>query len=150
MKKFVKPNYKGKKAEKMIINAACKGELTAYFKHNPTGAMIPATTEAVQRMKDGETLNIEQIERAYDRFYFRLPFLAIRWGMETKECLGRLMELEVPCFYIPRETKVAGKIGQDDICIFMEYVEALEKSVIKMKKDVHPEFIKYGCNLGDE
>lgn len=148
MKKFVKANYKGKKGEKVIIDAARKGELTAYVKHSPTGAMIPVTSEAIERMKNGETLNIEEAERNYDRFYFRLPFLAIRWGIETKECLGKLMELEVPCFFNPKEVPVSenkAMVGQDDVCIFQEYVEALEKNIFKKKKDVQPEFVSYGC-----
>jgi len=145
MKKYVKANYKGKRSEKIVINAACKGELTAYVKHSPTGALIPVTSDAVIRMKNGETLDIEQAERLYDRFYFKLPFLAIRWGMETKECFGKLMDLQVPLFFNPYEAELAGAIGQDDLCVFQEYVEALEKTTIKMKKDVQPEFIKYGC-----
>jgi hypothetical protein len=148
MKKLVKANYKGKKKEKIIIDAATKGEITAYIKHSPTGAIIPVTPEAVFRMKNGETLSIEEAERTYDRFYFRIPFLAIRWGMETKECLGKLIELEVPCFFNRAKVPVYGNkamVGQDDVCVFQEYVEALEKNIIKKKKDVQPEFIKYGC-----
>ena len=144
MKKFVKANYKGKKAEKIVINAACEGKLTAYIKHNPTGALIPVTSDAVIRMKEGEELDIKEAERTYDRFYFKLPFLAIRWGMGSKECLGKLIELEVPCFFNSNETLIKGNeahVGQDDVCIFKEYVDALEKKTIKMKKDVQPEFI---------
>ena len=144
MSKFVKPTYRGKKVKKAIINAAIKGNITAYVKHSPTGAMIPVTPEAISRMKNGETLDIEEAERTYNRFYFRLPFLAIRWGMENKVCLGKLMENEVPCFFNPNEVPIHNKsatVGQDDVCVFQEYVEALEKKTFKMIKDVRPEFI---------
>jgi hypothetical protein len=144
MRKFVKPTYKGKKGEKVVIDAACEGKLTAYVKHSPTGAMIPVTMDALQRMRDGETMNIEEAERTHDRFYFRLPFLAVRWGMDSKECLGKLMELEVPCFFNPNDVPIDSNkatVGQDDVCIFQEYVEALEKKTFKKKKDVQPEFI---------
>lgn len=144
MKKFVKPNYKGKEHAKKIINAACKENITAYVKHSPTGAFIPVTTDAMQRLKDGETLAIDKAERTYDRFYFRLPFLSVRWGMENKECLGKLIKFEVPMFFNPSLVEInnnEAKVGQDDICIFQEYVEALEKKIIKKKKDVQPEFI---------
>lgn len=146
--KFVKSNYKGKKYEKEIHKACANGDLTAYAKHNPTGAMIPIAPEAFIRIKNGETLGIEEAERTYDRFYYRLPFLAIRWGMENKECLKKLMDLEVPCFFNPNEVPISenkATVGGDDICVFKEYVDALEKSVIKIKKDVQPEFVKYGC-----
>ncbi len=144
MKKFVKPDHKGKKAEKKIISAACKGDLTAYVKHYPTGAMIPLCAEAVERMNNGETLDIEQAERRNDRYYFSLPFLAIRWGMETKDCLDLLIKSEVPCFFNPREVEINGNsalVGQDDICVFKEYVDALEENLVKKQKDIQPEFI---------
>jgi hypothetical protein len=148
MKNFVKPNYKGKKVEKIIMDAASKGELTAYIKHSPSGAMIPVTTEAIDRLKNGETLGIEEAERTYDRFYFKLPFLAIRWGMENKECLDKLIDLDVPCFFNPEQVPISenkATVGQDDVCVFKEYVDALEKTIIKKKKDVQPEFVRYGC-----
>ncbi len=145
MTKFVKPNYKGKNAEKIIIDAACKGKITAYAKHQPTGAMIPVTQEAVARMKNGEELDIKEAEKLYDRFYFKLPSLASRWGMENKDCLGKLIELEVPCFFNPGEVPTNGneaKVGQDDVCVFMEYVIAVEKRKVKKINDIEPRFIK--------
>jgi hypothetical protein len=144
MNKFVKSNYKGKKVEKMIMDAACNGDITTYVKHKATGAKIPIATQAVRRMKNGETLDIEEAERTHDRFYFKLPNLAIRWGIEKKECLGKLIELEVPCFFNPNQVPINGndaKVGQDDICVFNEYVEALEKNNIKKINDINPEFI---------
>lgn len=145
MTKFVKPTYKGKKGEKIIIDAACKGEITAYVKHEATGALVPVTKEAVSRMKNGETLDIEEAERLYDRFFFKLPSLASRWGMENKECLGKLMELEVPCFFNPGEVPHNGKeatVGQDDVCVFLEYITAVEKNKVKKVNDIEPRFIK--------
>jgi hypothetical protein len=106
MKKFVKPNFKGKKHEKIILDAAQKGDLTAYVMHSPTGAMIPVDPDAIIRMKNGETMDLAEAEKLYARFYFKLPFLAIRWGMKTKECLGKLMELEVPCFLFQKKQSV--------------------------------------------
>lgn len=35
MKEFVKLTYKDKRDKKIIIDAVCKGELTAYVKHIP-------------------------------------------------------------------------------------------------------------------
>lgn len=143
MKKFVKPTYKGKNTEKLVINAACKGDLTAYVKHNPTGAMIPITSDAVRRLQNGEKIDIEEAEKTHDRFYFKLPSLAVRWGMENKECFEKLIELEVPCFFNPNQVPMDNNIAtviRDDICIFQEYVEALEKKSIKKINDLKPEF----------
>lgn len=144
MKKFVKANYKGKKAENIIIDGACKGKITAYVKHKATGALIPVKSDAVKRMKNGETLDIEEAERTHDRYYFKIPMLSERWGMGKKECLGKLIELNVPCFFNPNQVPVIGdtaNVGQDDVCVFKEYVNALENGIIKKVKDVEPFFI---------
>ena len=144
MKKFVRPNYRGKKNEKVVINAACQGDITAYVKHQPTGALIPVKPEAVRRMKAGETVGLEETERLHDRFYFKIPALAERWGMEKPNCFAKLIELEVPCFFNPNQVPIEGneaKVGQDDVCVYQEYVEAVEKKKVKKVKDVQPEFI---------
>ena len=63
---YVKPNYKGKKAEKKVMDAAEKGELTAYIKHPVTGLMIPVGKSLVIRLRAGEQITIAEIE-AYNQ-----------------------------------------------------------------------------------
>jgi hypothetical protein len=147
MPKFVKLKNKSKKEKKIIIDGACDNKITAYVKEEHTGALIPVTTEAVKRMRNGETLSIEEAERLHDRFYFKLPALAIRWGIDKKELLGKIIELKIPSFFNPNEVKINGNealVGQDDVCVFKEYVDALEKKLIKMKKDIKPDYIGNG------
>lgn len=144
MTKHVKLKNKSKKHQNIITGAASKGEVTAYVQDEHTGALIPITKEAVNRMKNGETLSMEEAERLHDRFYFKLPSLAIRWGMDKKELIGKIIELKIPSFFNPNEVEITGDkalVGQDDICVFKEYIDAIEEKVIKMKKDVQPEYI---------
>ena len=143
MSKFSKLTDYSKKDQKIIIEGARDDKIDVYVKHSPTGALIPITNEAIQRVTEGETLDIEEAERTHDRFYFKLPFLAIRWGMDSKQCLGKLMELEVPCFFNPNDVPInndMAQVSKDDICVFKEYVDALEEKIIQKVKDVQPEY----------
>jgi|GEM_PF-5352163 hypothetical protein len=128
----------------LIVDAAAKDKIQAFFKHQPTGALVPVCPKIIQRMKNGETFTFDEAEKTTDRYYFKLPDIAKRWGMEQKECLGKLMELEVPCFFIPNDVHIeldTAKVCQDDVCVFKEYIDAVEKKKVKKKIDTKPEFI---------
>jgi len=144
MTKFIKLKNKNKKERNILTDAASKGELTAYIKHDPTGALVPVSKDAIKRMENGEMLDFHEAERLYDRFYFKVPFLAIRWGIITTECLGKLIEFKIPSFFNPNEVEIKGNkasVGADNVCVFKEYVDALEKKIMKIKKNVEPEYI---------
>lgn len=141
--KFVKYEKIGKHKD-MILEAASKDKIQVFVKHKPTGALIPIKPELINRLKNGETLNLEEAEKITDRYYFKLPNLAKRWGMEQRECLGKLMELEIPCFFNPNDVPIDGdtaKVCQGDICVFKEYIDAVEKKKVKKKFDTKPDFI---------
>ena len=144
MKKYVKADYKGKKNAKKIIDSAKSGKITAYAKHDGTGAIIPIDPEFIQKMQNGESYSLEEAEKRYDRFMFKLPELALRWGLDNKETLGVLIGFSVPCFVNPRELDKkndSALIGSEDVCVFFEYVEAIENNHgIQKKNDIEPIF----------
>lgn len=61
-KTYVRPNYKGKKAEKIIIDAAENGCLDAWCQHPITKKMIKVPANLISRMRLGESFSIEEIE----------------------------------------------------------------------------------------
>src|SRR6185369_16829318 len=142
MTEYVKPDWK--KYKKHILDATKSGQLTAYAKHDSTGAMVPIDPSYIQKMKEGKT---------YDRFMFKLHDLATRWELNTKDTLGILIKFEVPCFVNPRELDQkdnSSLVGSEDVCIFAEYVEALEKNKsIEKKNNINPILLKKGCIYGD-
>lgn len=141
--KFIKIS-KNMKHKEMIIDAASKDKIQVYVKHKATGALVPIKNELIDRLKNGETMHLEDAEKTTDRYYFKLPNLAKRWGLEQKECLGKLIELEVPCFFNPNDVPIledTAKVCQDDICVFKEYIDAVEKKKVKKKIDTNPDFI---------
>lgn len=137
--KLVKPNCKGKRIEKAVMDAASQGNITIYVKHKKTGAAVPIDSEYVKRMTNGDTVNLSDAERRYNRRYFKVDKLSIRWDMDSDDIVAVLMEFEVPCFFIPNEVEHDGfsaSVGCDDICVFEEYVLAIEKKRKLKKKNV--------------
>ena len=59
--KFVKANYKGNKIKQKINEAAESGELRAFVKCDITGEMIRVHPDLVKRMRQGETLTIDEV-----------------------------------------------------------------------------------------
>ena len=145
--KLVKLNFKGKKAEKLLTEAACNGKITTYVKHKKTGAAIPIDSEYVKRMKNGEYFDISEAERRHNRRYFKVDKLSKRWDMNADDVVGILLEFEVPCFVKPNEVENDGikmMVGCEDVCAFEEYVLAIEKK--RRLKKVNINSIYQGFN----
>jgi hypothetical protein len=58
---FVKPNYRGKKYEKIILNASKTGKVDTYIKHPDTGIPIRLPMNIVERIHNGETVMLDEI-----------------------------------------------------------------------------------------
>lgn len=142
--KLIKPNKYGKELEKKVIEGAAKRELTTYVKHKKTGAVVPIDSKFVMRMANGESFDIGEAERRYNRRYFKVEKLTDRWDMESDDIVAILMEFEVPCFFNPNEVEhdeTTAKVGCNDICVFEEYVLAIEKKRKLKKKNVNSRYM---------
>lgn len=147
--KLVKPNCKGKKLEKVIIEAASQGKITAYVKHKKTGAAIPIDSEYVKRMKNGESFDISEAERRHNRRYFKVDKLSKRWDMNPDDVVGILLEFEVSCFVKPNEVENDGikmMVGCEDVCVFEEYVLAIEKKRRLKKANINSSYQGFNRN----
>lgn len=63
MKKIVKFDHYKKEDQKLIVNGVSKGQVTAYAKHPFTEAIVPIDGAFIKRMEQGESFNIEEIEK---------------------------------------------------------------------------------------
>lgn len=59
---YVSPSYKGKNKEKIVVDAAEKGDIQAYVQHPGTKQMHAVPKEIITRMKNGENFNISTLE----------------------------------------------------------------------------------------
>ena len=146
--KLVKPSKYGKEMENKIFDAASKGELTAFDKHKKTAAVIPIENEIIKKMKSGESFDIGDAERKHNRRFFKVEKLTIRWDMEPNSIVKILQEFEVPCFFKPDEVEhdgISAIVGCGDICVFEEYILAIEKKR-NLKKN-HVKMNKYHGHL---
>ena len=147
--KLVRPNKYGKKIEKAAFDAFATGELSGYVKHKKTGANIPVDGEIAKRMYNGETFDISDAERKYNRRYFKVEKLTIRWDMEPDDIVSILMEFEVPCFFNSGEVEydaTSAQVGCNDVCVFEEYVLAIEKKRRLKKKEVNSRYMGFNKN----
>lgn len=137
---YVKSDYRGKKLAHHIIDAASSGELIAYIKHPPTGAMIPIDPIYISKMKNGETVELQEAERKYNRRYFKVEKLKIRWDMDSDEVIRIFESYKVPVYFLRNEVTFEEKHEADDFCFFEEYVLAIEKKNKLKKKEVKSKY----------
>lgn len=129
-----------------LINAASQGQITLYAKHKETGASIPVDNQYVKALKDGRKFNLVDVERRYDRHYFKIKQLERRWDMEGPEVVEMLMKYNVSTFYKPAEVaQLEGEVrlGINDICVFSEYVTAIEQRENIKKEDCESKYLGY-------
>lgn len=131
-KELVKVKCKDKKMQELIDNAIYENKVTIYVIHKKTGAIIPVDNEFYKRVKDGEIFELSEIERKYDRRFFKANNLEIRWNMDMKDIIKILNKYDIPCFIELNKLnkdKIKYEPKDDEICVFEEYVLALEKKV---------------------
>jgi len=126
---FTKLTKFKKNEQKCISKGVINNELTSYMEHKKTGAIIPVSQQAFKKLSNGEALDFSKCERADNRRYYYVKDLSKRWKKNNDEVLDILVEHECTLFAVGSTSTGILKIGIEDICIYEEYVLALEKSL---------------------
>ncbi len=142
---FIEYNSIDKKIKKAILDAAANGELSTYIVHKETGAKVPIKKEAIQRLKRGDEMDLEEAERTTNRYYFNMYNLSLRWNMKPEECFDKLRPFNLPFFFNPNHVPIlddySAMVGINDVCMFLEYILAVEEKLELTINDIAPEFI---------
>lgn len=129
-----------------LMKAASQGKVTAYVQHKETGAPIPIDNQYINSLKSGRKFNLVDVERRYDRHYFKIKQLERRWDMDGSEIMKILIKYNVQTFYKPAEVAhVDGEpmVGRNDICVFAEYVTAIEGRDNLKKTETDPKYLGF-------